>query len=160
MSLDLELSSKGNRENILLNKLNTIPNIFDFIIIDNSPFISLQLKNSIVISDLIICPIDNSSSSLQGYNMMMKTLNTLQDDNLISNKNIYILRNRFDKTSKFTKDFNKTVEENLKDILLNTIIFNSIKYKEAYALHTTIQEHSTEHSKVFTDLVNEILDKL
>lgn len=160
MTLDLELSSKGNRENILLNKLNTIPTVFNFVIIDNSPFISLQLKNSIVISDLIICPIDNSSSSLQGYNMMMKTLNTLKDDNLIENKNIYVLRNRFDKTSKFTKDFNKAVEENLKDVLLDTIIFNSIKYKEASALHTTIQEHSTEHAKVFTNLCNEILDKI
>lgn len=125
MTLDLELSSKGNRENILLNKLNTIPKIFDFVIIDNSPFISLQMKNSIVISDLILCPIDNSSSSLQGYNMMQKTLNSLQDDNLISKKDILVLRNRFDKTSKFTKDFNKTVEEVLKNNLLNTIIFNS-----------------------------------
>lgn len=160
MTLDLELSSRGNRENILLNKINTIPNIFDFVIIDNSPFISLQLKNSIVVSDLIICPIDNSSSSLQGYNMMIKTLNSLKDDSLISNKSMFILRNRFDKTSKFTKDFNKTVEESFKDILFNTIIFNSIKYKEASALHTTIQEHSKEHSKVFEDLVYEILEKI
>ena len=159
MTLDLELSSKGNRENILLNKLHTIPNIFDFVIIDNSPFISLQMKNSLIISDLIICPIDNSSSSLQGYNMMIKTLNNLQDDNLISQKNIYVLRNRFDKISKFTKDFNKTVQESLKDVLLETIIFNSIKYKEASALHTTIQEHSKEHSKVFKNLAEEILDK-
>ena len=30
MTLDLELGFKGNRENILLNKLHTIPNIFDF----------------------------------------------------------------------------------------------------------------------------------
>lgn len=160
MTLDLELSSKGNRENILLNKLHTIPNIFDFVIIDNSPFISLQMKNSLIISDLIICPIDNSSSSLQGYNMLVKTLNSLQDDNLISQKNIYVLRNRFDKTSKFTKDFNKAVEDNLKDVLLETIIFNSIKYKEASALHTTIQQHSKEHSKVFADLANEILNKI
>lgn len=160
MTLDLELSSKGNRENILFNKLNTIPNIFDFVLIDNSPFISLQLKNSIVISDLIICPIDNSSSSLQGYNMMVKTLNSLKDDNLITNKKIYLLRNSFDKLSRFTKDFNKTVEENLQDILLNTIIFNSIKYKEASALHKTIQEHSKEHAEVFSNLCNEILDIL
>lgn len=160
MTLDLELSSKGNRENILLNKLNSIPDIFDFVIIDNSPFISLQMKNSLIVSDLILCPIDNSSSSLQGYNMMMKTLKTLQDDNLLQNKPMFVLRNRFDKTSKFTKDFNKAVEENLKDVLLNTIIFNSIKYKEASALHTTIQEHSTEHAKVFKDLANEILDKI
>lgn len=159
MTLDLELGFKGNRENILLNKLHTIPNIFDFVIIDNSPFISLQMKNSLIISDLIICPIDNSSSSLQGYNMMIKTLNNLQDDNLISQKNIYVLRNRFDKTSKFTKDFNITVQESLKDVLLETIIFNSIKYKEASALHTTIQEHSKEHSKVFKNLAEEILDK-
>lgn len=117
------------------------------------------MKNSLIISDLIICPIDNSSSSLQGYNMLIKTLNSLQDDNLISQKNIYVLRNRFDKTSKFTKDFNITVEEILKDVLLQTIIFNSIKYKEASALHTTIQQHSKEHSKVFTSLTKEILDK-
>lgn len=160
MTLDLELSSKGNRENILLNKLKTIPNIFDFIIIDNSPFISLQMKNSIVISDLILCPIDNSSSSLQGYNMMLKTLISLQDDNLISKKNIFVLRNRFDKTSKFTKDFNKTVEEVLKNNLLDTIIFNSIKYKEASALHKTIQEHSKEHAKVFEKLTKEIIKKI
>ena len=160
MNLDLELSSKGNRENILFNKLDTIPDIFDFIVIDNSPFISLQLKNSLVISDIIICPIDNSSSSLQGYNMMKKTLQDLQDDNLICKKNIYVLRNRFDKTSKFTKDFNKAIEENLKDVLLDTIIFNSVKYKEASALHTTIQNHSKEHSQVFFTLVNEILEKL
>lgn len=160
MSLDLELSSKGNRENILANKINTIPNIFDFIIIDNSPFISLQLKNSIIISNSIICPIDNSSSSLQGYNMIKKTLQTLEEDGLISEKPIYLLRNRFDKTSNFSKSFNKTLEENLKDVLLDTIIYNSVKYKEASALHKTIQNHSAEHSKVFEKLANELLQTL
>lgn len=159
--LELNLASKMNRESILKMKFNTIPKVFDFVLIDNSPFLGILTQNALVISHYLLAVVDNSSSSLQGLNMLNEVKQEIEDAGL--NENIImlgILRNRLDKNTRFTKDFNEVLKINFKDSIFDTIIYNSVKYKEASAMHKTIQEYDKKYAEPYKELVKEIEKKL
>jgi chromosome partitioning protein len=150
-----------SRESILKNKYEKFSNDFDFILIDNSPFLGITVQNSLVLSDYYMEVIDNSVSALQGLNMVEKITDEIKESVLNENlKLLGILRNRFERRTIFNKQFDEVVQEELKGSLLKTIIYDSVKYKEATAFHKVIQDYSAIHSKPYKELYYEILDRL
>lgn len=159
--LERELQNRITREIILRNKLQKWYNDFDYIIIDNSPFLGICVQNSLTISDYYIEIVDNSPSALQGLNMVKKLLHDMQEGGIAEElKLLGILRNNFDKRSNFSKDFNEVIEEQFKEEAFNTIIYNSVKYKEAVAYNKTIQEYSQDHAEPYIRLVDEIVKRV
>lgn len=159
--LEINLATKMNRESIFKMKRNTIPQVFSYVIIDNSPFLGILTQNALVISDYLLAVVDNSVSSLQGLNMLHEVQEEIEEAGLNENlKLLGILRSRWDKNTRFTKDFNQVLETNFKDDVFNTIIYNSIKYKEASALHKTIQDYDKKHAEPYKELVKEIEKRL
>ncbi|MCY6372768.1 ParA family protein [Clostridium ganghwense] len=159
--LESQLYKKRNRESILKEKYEKFENDFDFIIIDNSPFLGIMVQNSLVMSDYYIEIIDNSPSALQGLNMVSRVINELEENELIEGlKLLGILRNRFEKRTLFSKQFIEVVDEELNEKVFDTIIYDSVKYKEATAMHKTIQEYSKKHSKPYKDLYYEMLERI
>lgn len=159
--LETELSPKGNRENILKNKLNTLNTKFDYIIIDNNPFVSLVQKNALTISDYFLIAIDNSNDALMGIEMVNRMVKSLKEDMLNSRiKCIGVLRAKFDKVTSYSKQFSEIVEGILKDNLLETIIYESVKYKEARATANFIQDYSKEHAEPYIRIFDEMLKRM
>lgn len=158
--LEVELATRVNREGILKAKLETIPNVFDWVIIDNSPFLGIQTQAALAMSNYYICVVDNSSSSLQGFNMLRDVVDEIIDSGINDNlKLLGILRNRFDKRSNFTKDFNKVLEGAFNEHLFKTIIPDSIKYKESSAMHQCIQDYNKQAAEVYSELYKEIVER-
>lgn len=159
--LDDELQSRGNRENILKNKLKTLTKQFDYMVIDNNPYKSILLKNALTMSNYYLEVIDNSLDAIEGLNMINKTIIDLKDDELNDSiKSIGILRSRFDKNTTFTKQFSEVMEKKYSDKLFDATVFNSIKYKEARAKKMFIHEYSKEHSEVYGELFEEIVSRI
>lgn len=159
--LESEINTRVNREHILLNKLDTLGSKFDFMIIDNTPFDSIVLKNALAISDYYISVIDNCNDALIGLEILNETINEIKEDRVNTKiKCLGILRNRFDKVTTFSKQFSEVMQENYEDILFKTIIYDSVKYKESRSFGKFIQDYSKEHSKVYKTLLGEILTKI
>ncbi|MCB2361978.1 ParA family protein [Clostridium estertheticum] len=159
--LERELYNKKCPEHILKSKYKNFSHDYDFIIIDNSPFLGMMVQNSLCMSNYYMEIIDNSPSALQGLNMVSKIVNELKENLLIEDlKLIGILRNRFEKRTVFSRQFTEVTEEALKDDLFSAIIYDSVKYKEATAMNKTIQEYSNKHAKAYTELYYEILDRV
>lgn len=159
--LEMELSTRMNREGILKAKLDTIPSIFDYVIIDNSPFLGIATQNALSMADYYITVVDNSSSSLQGFNMLREVVKELRESGINENLRLLgVLRNRFDKKTRFTSQFNNVLEDAFPEYLFKTIIPDSIKYKEAAALHEPIQTYNKQAAKIYTDLYNEIMERI
>lgn len=159
--LEMELYSRMNRESILKSKIGTIPSVFDYVIIDNSPFLGVATQNALAMSDYYICVVDNSSSALQGFNMLRDVVQELKDTGVNSDlKCLGILRNRFDKRTTFTKDFNSVLEDAFGERLLKTIVPDAVKYKEAAAMHQSIQDYNKQAAKVYEELYEEIKGRI
>lgn len=159
--LERELYNKKCPEHILKVKYSNFSHDYDFIIIDNSPFLGMMVQNSLCMSDYYMEVIDNSPSALQGLNMVNKIVNELEENRMVNDlKLIGILRNRFEKRTIFSRQFTEVTEEELKDDLFNTIILDSVKYKEATAMNKTIQEYSLKHAKGYTELYYEMTNRI
>ncbi len=158
--LDLELASRMNKECVLKAKLHTIPSVMDYVIIDNSPFLGISTQAALVMSDYYICVVDNSSSSLQGYRMLAETVTEVHEAGLSKVELLGVLRNRFDRRSNFTKDFNSVLEELFEDKLFKTIIPDSIKYKEVSAVHETIQDYDKKAASFYEELYKEVTERI
>lgn len=160
-TLERKLNTKRNAELTLFSKLNTLTKEYDFIIIDNSPFLGIQTINALTMSNYYIEIIDNSTSALQGLNMVNNLISDIISNGY--NKELIllgILRNNFQKRTIFGRQFNDVIVDSLQDELFNTIIYNSIKYKEANAMHKTIQEYDSKHSESYKELYYEIINRI
>lgn len=161
--LENELHSKSSRETLLFRKYQGFKdkNDFDYILIDNSPFLGITVQNSLAMSNYYLEVIDNSTSALQGLNMVDIVINQLKENGISKGlKLLGILRNRFKKRSLFNRQFDEVLQEELKDKLFNTIIYDSVKYKEAAALHKTIQAYNKAYSKPYSELYHEIIKRI
>lgn len=159
--LEMELATRMNRESILKSKRDTIPDLFDIVLVDTSPFLGITTQNCLALADYYLCVVDNSSSALNGFSLMREVVQELKDTGINTNlKLLGILRNRFDRRTSFSKQFNEVLEDAVPEHLFNTIVYDSIKYKEASALHETIQTYSVKHSKVYAELIEEIKERI
>lgn len=161
MKLDLDLVNKMNREQILKNKLNSIPDEFEYVLIDNSPYMGLVTQNALVASDYTMCVIDSGISSIYGLNILKLILGELHENGLVKNTQLLgILRNGFVKNTKQTKEINSIAEEALTDEILSDIVYRSVKYSEATSSHQTIQEYAPDHAKVYESITKELLQRI
>lgn len=159
--LDRQLINTYNKETILKHKIEALPKgFFDFVIIDNTPALNITLENSLCASDYYIAIVDNSSSALQGLRMIQETVEVLKEENLTDVKLGGVLRNRFDKKANFTKAFNTVLEESLGDDLFKTIIYDSVRYKEAIALHQCIDSYNKAYAIPYKRLIKEMSKRM
>ena len=159
--LESELHNKMTRETILKNKFENFKNTYDVIIIDNSPFLGLCTTNAMSMSDYYLEVIDNSTSALQGLNLVRNLVNNIKENGINSDiKLLGILRNNFDKKTLFSKQINEVISEEYKKDVFETIIYNSVKYKEATAMNQTIQEYNNKLSEPYKQLYYEIIKRM
>lgn len=159
--LENELHNKMTRETILKSKFEEFNNTYDIVIIDNSPFLGLCTTNAMCVSDYYIEVIDNSTSALQGLNLVSNLVNNIKDNGINNNiKLLGILRNNFDKKTIFSKQINEVISEEFEKDLLKTIIYNSVKYKEATTSNKTIQEYNKKHAEPYKTLYYEIIKRM
>lgn len=160
--LEKHLNNRMFGETVLKNKLSDdIKKKYDIILIDNSPFLGMLSTNALCSCDYYLEVIDNSVMSLQGLNMVHTLIKDIKDNALNLNlKLLGILRSRFEKRTVFSREFGEVLEGAYDNELFNTIIFDSVKYKEATANNLLIQDHNTKFAKPYDDLAKEILNRI
>lgn len=158
--LEERLHGRMNRESILKNKLDTLPDV-DYVFIDTSPYLGIATKNALTMSDYVLIVIDNSASALQGCNDILEAYEEVKASGLQKDLKILgILRSRLDKNTRFSHQFNEAVEKCYEGDLLETIIYNSVRYKEAATEGKAICEFNKACAKPYTELKEEILKRM
>lgn len=159
--LESELHNKMTRETILRRKFEKFKNNYDVVIIDNSPFLGLCTTNAMCMSNYYIEIIDNSTSALQGLNLVNNLVKSIKEDKVNTEiKLLGILRNNFDKKTIFSKQINEVIDEEFEQDIFKTIIYNSVKYKEAAASNKTIHEYNKKYAEPYKNLYYEILKRM
>lgn len=82
--IDAVLELEPEKSLILQRKLESINNLFDFILIDNPPSITKVIYNSVIASDYIYVPVEMSYFSLEGLTQvedMVGSMNEITSNN-------------------------------------------------------------------------------
>jgi chromosome partitioning protein len=77
-AVEVQIISRKGRESILRDVLIEIQDMYDYIIIDNSPSLGILTVNSMIASDYIIAPVDPTYLSLRGLDILMATIDQVK----------------------------------------------------------------------------------
>jgi len=130
---EVELSGEAGREFILKELLEEVQTDYDFILIDSAPSLGLLTINGLTASDYVLIPLQAQYLALQGLAKLMEVIEKIKKR---LNKSLAIggvFLTQYDKRKVLHRDVLETVQEHLKDKLLETIVRDNIALAEAPA---------------------------
>lgn len=163
---ELDIINQPARENILKNFIldnQELLNKYDYIIIDTNPSMSILNQNAFLIADSIILVSDVSLNSIQGAELFIALWeNTRKKLRKPDNIKALIINN-FDRRLKLSNELIRYCKEQdfIKDILLNQVIYSSVKFKETELQNKTINilfKNSIYH-EAYKNIINELKER-
>lgn len=158
-AVEISLSTLEEQEYVLKNKLQSIQDQFDYVIIDCPPSLNLLTLNALVASDEVIIPMLCDFYSLEGLSHLLKTIEIVEKKLNPKIKIGGILFTMYDKRNKLTEMVENDVRSCLGKLVFNTIIPRNIKLSEApsHGKAAIIYDHKCSGSLAYIDLGKEIV---
>lgn len=152
------LADMPKRERQLADHLQPLASIYDFVIIDCPPSLSLLSINAIRASNQVIVPIDMSLFSIDGIERLSETVDLVAQKYDLDIK-INMLPTLVDKRTRLCRKFLLGIWERYQNNMLTTIIRNTVRLKEAVCEGQPIV-HFDKHSiaaKDYQALADEVI---
>ncbi|ANN29694.1 ParA family protein [Vibrio vulnificus] len=127
--------TKINRERILEKQLAKLEGIYDFVILDTPPNLSLTTLNAIQASDLILIPVDSGAFSLDGISPLLDAVSEIKDEDA----HYLILRNEVDSRNSIINEFIDEELEVAQDRVLPVSIRKSEHVGQANAVSAPVR---------------------
>ncbi len=151
VNLDLQLQSTIGREHKLKQVLSDkFLDKYDFIVIDNSPHVSLKTVNSLVASHAYICPVSAEYLPLVGIKHLLKIIEEIKPINP-EIRNAGFLITMSDKREGISSDVEKILRETFPDEVFKSLIRINTKLKACPQKRMTIFDMEKPSGKGFTD---------
>lgn len=156
---EIELSKKPKKQEILKNKLKTIKDDYDFILIDNPPALGLLSLNSLVAADSVLIPVQAEYFALEGLAQLSSTIDSVQKR---FNKDLEIEGVLMTMTArtKISKQVTKEVEDHFKEDVYKVSIPRNVRLSEAPSYGKSIQDYASfsAGARAYNKLVKEIIE--
>lgn len=162
--IELEFTGHG-REFLLKNAFEPIKNMYDFILIDTPPALSILTVNAFTASDYIIIPMLSDIFSLQGITQLYDTIERVKSYCNPNLKISGILLTKFNSRTRLAKEVRGTAEmisEKFGIYLFKTSIRNSIAISESQITQRDMIESYPKNKAVndYIAFVDEFLSRL
>jgi chromosome partitioning protein len=157
-TLEQELADEIGRELKLVEIINEIKGLYDYILIDCPPSLGFLTVNSIRASDEIIIPVETSRFSMQGVDHLMDIANLIRErlNHPVKTK---VLITMFDSRLRHSFTMLGKMKEKFNGTLYNTIVHINVKLKEAAVMGEAVIKYDKycRGSKDYMGLAREIL---
>ncbi len=148
-------------EKILRDKLETIKDRIDHIIIDTPPSIEFFTLNALMASDFVIIPTQCEYLSMHGVSHIVEVINIIKQK---QNENIdyKVLITMYNPENTVAKVIYKKIKDKYKDKLLNTSIAFDTKLQESQIMTTPVYQYDKTCSSAneYLELSEEITSKI
>ena len=128
---EIELVSAKNREFLLRDKIKSIKENYDFIIIDCPPSLGLLTLNAFAAADSVIIPIQCEYYALEGLGSLTKTVSTIKQSINPYIEIEGILLTMFDKRTNLSTVVYEEVKKYFPDKVYKTVIPRNVRLSEA-----------------------------
>ena len=129
---EIELASVVGREYILSEVLKTVIDKYDVCVIDCPPSLSLLTLNGLVASNDVVVPVQAHYYAMEGLKQLFETARIINEHLHPCNINIMGLLLTFvDKRTLLSKQAQKQMREYFGDLVLGTVIHESVRLAEA-----------------------------
>lgn len=152
------LSDMPKRERQLTHHLQSVESVYDFVIIDCPPSLSLLSINAIRAASRVIVPIDMSLFSIDGIERLSETVDLVAQKYELDIE-INMLPTLVDKRTRLCRKFLLGIWERYQENVLPTLIHNTVRLKEAVCAGKSILhfDKNSTAAKDYKELADEII---
>lgn len=157
--VELTLNRIENREYILKNLLSKVKSKYDYILIDCSPSLSLLTINAFAAADKVLVPVLLDILSMQGLNLLNRTLNKIRRSINKSIEVMGVLAVNVDDRKKLSREILEFIDNNFNVYVFNNYIRTNVKAAEAPSFGVSVIEYAPKSNSAtdYRNLANEIL---
>lgn len=159
---DIHLVNVPEREHQLQQHLNAIRDMFDIILIDCPPSVSLLTINALVAADSILIPVQCEYYALEGLSSLLNTIEQLQQNANPDLKIEGFVRTMVDKRSLLTQEVSDQLHQHFPEYIFETFIPRNVRVAEAPSFGQSVIEYDAHcpGAEAYTRLAKEIFTKI
>ena len=156
---EVELVAMMSREHRLKEKLDTIKDKYDYILIDCPPSLGLITLNSFTASDSVLIPVQCEYFALEGLGQLLNTINLVKKH---LNKDLEIegaLLTMYDIRTNLSNQVVKEVKKYFGDKVYKNVIPRNVRLSEApsYGMPITLYDPKSKGAKSYEKFAKEFL---
>jgi len=163
--LEVETAGDNNRAFILKSKLTAYLNdsgpIYDYVLIDCPPSLSLLTVMALVTSNSLLVPLQTEFFALEGLTQLMKTIDRIKE-NLNPRLEIQgILLTMYDRRNKLSSQVEQEARNYFKEKVYQTVIPRNVRLSEApsHGVPVLIYDKSCPGSKSYFNFTDEFINQ-
>lgn len=156
----IELVNLKNREFKLRQALESIKELYDFIIIDSPPSLGLLTVNALCASNEVLIPVQCEHLALEGLEQLLATINLVRN-NLEQNLKIAgAVLTMYSRGSRLSREVAKEVRRNFPGYVFDAVIPKAVALAEAPKFGKTILQYApiSRAAKAYRELAKELLE--
>ena len=163
--LEIETADDGNRAFLLKLKLtaylNNTRGLYDYILIDCPPSLSLLTVMALVSSDSLVVPLQTEFFALEGLTQLMKTIDRIKVNLNPKLKIRGILLTMYDKRNKLSSQVEKEARDYFNEKVYTTVIPRNVRLSEApsHGMPVLIYDKSCPGSKSYFSFTDEFINQ-
>jgi chromosome partitioning protein len=138
---ELYLAGQKRRDRILAQRLERARDLYDYVIVDCSPSLSLMNQNALAFADAVLCPVACDYLSLVGVRQVLRTIKQV---NRILGHAVQlwgVLPTQFDTRARICREALETLRQNFGEVCLSPVHYVS-RVKEAPSVGKTLFEYA------------------
>jgi chromosome partitioning protein len=157
---NLEMVDIPEREFLLRQRIATVRDEYEFIIIDCPPALDLLTLNALLAADSVLVPIQCEFFALEGISELMDTIERIQESFHHPLEIEGILLTMFDDRTNLTRQVANDLRDFFKDQVFQTVIPRSVRLAEAPSFGKPILTYDprSRGAESYIKLAKEILD--
>ena len=163
--LEVETAEDGNRAFILKVKLtaylNNSRSLYDYILIDCPPSLSLLTVMALVSSNSLVVPLQTEFFALEGLTQLIKTIERIKVSLNPELKIRGILLTMYDKRNKLSSQVEKEARDYFNEKVYSTVIPRNVRLSEApsHGMPVLIYDKSCPGSKSYFNFTDEFINQ-
>ncbi len=163
--LEVETADDSNRAFLLKVKLTSYLNnsggIYDYILIDCPPSLSLLTVMALVSSNSLLVPLQTEFFALEGLTQLMKTIERIKVSLNPELSIRGILLTMYDKRNKLSSQVEKEARDYFNEKVYSTVIPRNVRLSEApsHGMPVLIYDKTCPGSKAYFNLTDEFLNQ-
>lgn len=156
---NVELVDMPGREFVLMQKLKTLKDRYDYVIIDCPPSLELLTLNALVAADTVLVPVQSEFYALEGLSDLTGTIRRI---NRMMNPGLHIeglVLTMYDNRTKLSTDVEAALREHFPGQVYETTIPRNVRLSEApsHGQPCLAYDRSSKGARAYLHLANEFL---
>ena len=158
---EVEMIDMENREDKMKEALNSVKDVYDFILIDCSPSLGLITVNALTAADSLIIPVQCEYFALEGLGKLLNTIKIIQTRLNTALQVEGILLTMYDSRVRLSNQIVDEVKLYFKSMVFDTLIPRNIKLVESPSFGLPVIAHDAECKGAvsYLNLAREMLKK-